>query len=86
MNLPSAAKEMHAVLVCEFYTIDKRSSLISLEFNILYRWHATLSDPDAKWIDNELTQMFQKPSSEVGRRSKDYQLPKTDFEFSAQHA
>lgn len=38
----------------------------SVEFNILYRWHATLSEEDQKWTENVFSNAFGgKPSDEI---------------------
>jgi linoleate 10R-lipoxygenase len=31
---------------------------VSIEFNLLYRWHSTTSEPDAAWIEKEFKTMF----------------------------
>ena len=29
-------------------------NVVSIEFNLLYRWHATLSAEDTKWFDEDV--------------------------------
>ena len=41
-------------------------NVCSLEFNLLYRWHASLSQKDEVWIGNMFTHIFRKPFEEVG--------------------
>lgn len=31
---------------------------VSVEFNMLYRWHATLSEEDAKWTEDHFRRIF----------------------------
>ena len=31
---------------------------MSVEFNLLYRWHATLSKPDTEWTQQLFTEVF----------------------------
>ncbi|KAG5723914.1 Psi-producing oxygenase C [Termitomyces sp. T112] len=39
---------------------------VSVEFNILYRWHATLSDKDLKWTEDVFREVFaDKPFEEL---------------------
>jgi len=33
-------------------------NVVSIEFNLLYRWHATLSEPDTKWVTNVFEGLF----------------------------
>ncbi|KAG6837017.1 hypothetical protein H0H93_016224 [Arthromyces matolae] len=35
-------------------------NVVSVEFNLLYRWHATLSEQDATWTDTEFKKFFGK--------------------------
>ncbi|KAL0059840.1 hypothetical protein AAF712_013377 [Marasmius tenuissimus] len=37
----------------------------SVEFNILYRWHATTSVHDEKWMSGMLTETFNKPPEKI---------------------
>lgn len=38
----------------------------SVEFNLLYRWHATLSEPDVAWLERMFASAFQgKPAEAV---------------------
>lgn len=37
----------------------------SVEFNLLYRWHATTSEPDEQWVDDIMKSVFGKPAEEV---------------------
>ncbi|KAJ7768386.1 heme peroxidase [Mycena metata] len=36
-------------------------NVVSIEFNLLYRWHATLSEKDTEWTENLFTELFKKP-------------------------
>lgn len=67
MSLRREAKEMRVALVglSFFWTGTITDRYWTKEFNILYRWHAAVSDGDAKWIDQELTDMFHKPAADV---------------------
>lgn len=40
-------------------------NVVSIEFNLMYRWHATLSEPDTEWITNKLKGMF--PGKDLGK-------------------
>lgn len=33
-------------------------NVVSIEFNFLYRWHATISEQDAAWTEQEFSRMF----------------------------
>jgi len=33
--------------------------VVSLEFNLLYRWHACVSEQDTKWTEQEFSQLFK---------------------------
>ncbi|KAF4610183.1 hypothetical protein D9613_010597 [Agrocybe pediades] len=33
-------------------------NVVSIEFNLLYRWHATLSEPDTKWVEDVFGGLF----------------------------
>lgn len=35
-------------------------NVVSLEFNLLYRWHAALSRQDAKWTENMFKETLEK--------------------------
>ncbi|KIM34230.1 hypothetical protein M408DRAFT_59813 [Serendipita vermifera MAFF 305830] len=38
----------------------------SVEFNLLYRWHATLSEPDVSWLERTFTSSFgNKPAEQI---------------------
>jgi linoleate 10R-lipoxygenase len=37
----------------------------SVEFNLLYRWHATLSEPDVAWLERMFAGSFGKPPEEI---------------------
>ncbi|KAG2004633.1 heme peroxidase [Coprinopsis cinerea AmutBmut pab1-1] len=50
-------------------------NVVSTEFNLLYRWHATLSDEDTKWTES----LFQKMFS--GKDPKDIKID--DFKEAA---
>lgn len=34
-------------------------NVVSIEFNLLYRWHATLSEQDTKWTEAEFAEIFK---------------------------
>lgn len=34
-------------------------NVVSVEFNLLYRWHATLSAQDAEWTTQEFSRLFE---------------------------
>ena len=38
---------------------------MSVEFNLMYRWHSTLSEPDAEWITKEFQAIF--PGKDLGK-------------------
>lgn len=40
-------------------------NVVSIEFNLMYRWHATLSESDTEWITNKLKGMF--PGKDLGK-------------------
>ncbi|KAF9524957.1 heme peroxidase [Crepidotus variabilis] len=42
-----------------------QGNVVSIEFNLLYRWHATLSQPDTEWISGFFSKAFggKDPSS-----------------------
>lgn len=33
-------------------------NVVSIEFNLMYRWHATISEQDAAWTEQEFSKMF----------------------------
>jgi linoleate 10R-lipoxygenase len=33
-------------------------NVVSIEFNLLYRWHATLSQQDTQWTEGLFTKVF----------------------------
>lgn len=33
-------------------------NVCSIEFNLLYRWHATVSEGDTKWTEEEFARIF----------------------------
>lgn len=37
---------------------------VSIEFNLMYRWHATLSEKDTEWITQEFQSLF--PGQDLG--------------------
>ena len=39
--------------------------MVSIEFNLMYRWHATLSEPDSDWIQKEMQALF--PGKDLGK-------------------
>jgi hypothetical protein len=34
-------------------------NVVSIEFNLLYRWHATLSEKDTAWTETKFNEIFQ---------------------------
>jgi len=40
-------------------------NVCSIEFNLMYRWHAAVSEPDAEWIRKELTAILGKDPAVV---------------------
>ena len=38
---------------------------MSIEFNLMYRWHATLSEHDTAWVTDKLQKMF--PGKDLGK-------------------
>lgn len=40
---------------------------VSAEFNLVYRWHATISNKDEKWITDFMQEMF--PGQNIGKIS-----------------
>ena len=41
-------------------------NVVSVEFNLMYRWHATTSQADTAWVDAIFQQMFDgKSGAEV---------------------
>jgi linoleate 10R-lipoxygenase len=37
----------------------------SVEFNLLYRWHATLSEPDVGWLEGMFSKSFSKRAEDI---------------------
>jgi hypothetical protein len=44
-------------------------NVVSCEFNLIYRWHATLSQVDEKWIGDFMAELF--PGKDMGKISVD---------------
>lgn len=43
-----------------------QGNVVSIEFNLMYRWHAALSKSDTEWTEALFEQVFDgKPFSEV---------------------
>ncbi|VDB91968.1 unnamed protein product [Peniophora sp. CBMAI 1063] len=42
-----------------------RGNVCSVEFNCLYRWHATTSAEDEEWIGKMMSDMFKKPADDI---------------------
>jgi hypothetical protein len=41
-------------------------NVVSVEFNLLYRWHASLSEKDTAWTETQFNEIFEgKNLSEV---------------------
>ncbi|KAF9447624.1 heme peroxidase [Macrolepiota fuliginosa MF-IS2] len=40
-------------------------NVVSIEFNLLYRWHSTLSQQNVSWIENEFAKVFPKDANEA---------------------
>jgi linoleate 10R-lipoxygenase len=34
-------------------------NVVSIEFNLLYRWHATISKQDAEWTAEKFNEIFE---------------------------
>ena len=49
-------------------------NVCSIEFNLLYRWHATLSDEDTKWTESMMERMLggKKPGEAKIQDFKDH--------------
>ncbi|KAF8074859.1 linoleate diol synthase [Lyophyllum atratum] len=52
-----------------------KGNVCSVEFNCLYRWHATTSEADEKWVENVFTKIFDGKSPE--------DVTKEDFKAAA---
>ncbi|KAJ7049433.1 heme peroxidase [Mycena amicta] len=39
-------------------------NVVSIEFNLLYRWHATLSEKDTEWTENLFKELFEREDIE----------------------
>uniref|UniRef100_A0A7G1PUP4 Dioxygenase n=1 Tax=Tricholoma matsutake TaxID=40145 RepID=A0A7G1PUP4_TRIMT len=52
-----------------------KGNVVSVEFNLLYRWHSTLSAQDAEWTTNTFSKLFE------GRDSS--QITVQDFKLAA---
>ncbi|KAF5391021.1 hypothetical protein D9757_003939 [Collybiopsis confluens] len=57
-------------------------NVVSLEFNLLYRWHATLSREDKKWTEN----MFQEALQKAGINTSFDKLTRQEFRQVAEKA
>lgn len=44
-------------------------NVVSVEFNLMYRWHATLSAPDTAWAENEFQGLF--PGKDLATLTKE---------------
>ena len=42
----------------EFVPVGQ-GNVVSVEFNLLYRWHATLSEQDTTWTTNMFNRLFE---------------------------
>ncbi|KZV63573.1 linoleate diol synthase [Peniophora sp. CONT] len=42
-----------------------RGNVCSVEFNCLYRWHATTSVEDEQWIGRQMSELFKKPADDI---------------------
>lgn len=40
------------------FAAQGEGNVVSIEFNLLYRWHATLSEHDTKWTEDEFKKIF----------------------------
>lgn len=38
-------------------------NVVSIEFNLLYRWHSTLSEQNTKWLEEQFGPLFPKDAS-----------------------
>lgn len=52
-----------------------RGNQVSVEFNVLYRWHATTAQEDIKWTENVFGQVFKGKALET--------LDLSDFQAAA---
>jgi linoleate 10R-lipoxygenase len=50
----------------------------SVEFNLLYRWHATLSEPDVAWLEATFARSFGGKTAEQ-ISTKDFTKVKKNF-------
>lgn len=41
-------------------TARGEGNVVSVEFNLLYRWHSTLSEENAEWLEQEFGSVFPK--------------------------
>ncbi|ROV91089.1 hypothetical protein VPNG_09932 [Cytospora leucostoma] len=41
-------------------------NVVSVEFNLCYRWHSCISEKDDRWVQEFYADLFGKPASEVG--------------------
>ncbi len=49
-----------------------QGNVVSIEFNLLYRWHATLSQPDTEWTTRSFSHAF--PGKDISKVSWFYEL------------
>lgn len=40
-------------------------NVVSVEFNLMYRWHSTLSEHDTKWVEEKFRGLF--PGKDLGK-------------------
>lgn len=50
-------------------------NVVSVEFNLLYRWHSTFSEQDAEWTTNMFNRLFEgKDPKDVSRGPQNTEL------------
>ena len=43
---------------------------VSIEFNLMYRWHACISAPDTTWLEGELGALFPEKKDDLASVTK----------------
>jgi len=47
------------------FTPTGQGNVVSIEFNLLYRWHAATSESDTAWINMAFQRAFKKDLTKV---------------------